>query len=318
MPAYARDHYIAEVDLGAATKELVGHCLGHLARAKGHVVVKELTIELLREFYDYFLPLIRDKELTARCANKHLRQLRAIANHAAEIDGLVKPVKYRKFFPVTECDPHPFDRGECQKIEAASQAVTGSVGTLTRDGFCVPAAIWWHALWRALLDSGCRITVLMLAVRGDYRNGVLWLRKEHQKQKQHQKIELRPRTRLAIENLLAAHDDPRLLPWPFDPVKPGRKPNWKTLYKHFQKLLLDPGGITRPKGQKTRVCRQTAGTNVEDSGGSGQRLLGHKSRATTDEHYLPHDRVPVIKDALLVAEFDVAVQRTLFQTEGEG
>jgi integrase len=56
---------------------------------------------------------------------------------------------------------------------------------------------------------------------------------------------------------------------------------------------------------------------VQESGGSGQRLCGHKSASTTRAHYIPHDRVPVTKDALLIPEADAGVQLKLFQKDGE-
>lgn len=309
VSSYVRDHYITEKGLADSTAGLVNDCLMHVTRSRGELRVKGLTLELLFDMRDYFLGLIADGDLKPATANKHLRQLRAIANHAAT-DRLVKPVLFRKMFIVPKPNPEAWTADQYQKIEAASRVVTGSVGK-------VPAAIWWCAWWRTISRAGCRISAMMLAARGDYRNGVLWLRAENQKQDEDQRIALPPRSCLAVEELLHAHDDARLFPWPFDHVRDGSKTNWKTLFNHFQKLLLDPCGITVPSGVKTRMCRRTAATVVQESGGSGQRLCGHKSASTTNTHYIPHDRVPVTKDALLIPEADVGVQLNLFQKDGE-
>ena len=277
VSSYVRDHYITEKGLADSTAGLVNDCLTHVTRSRGELRVKGLTLELLFDMRDYFLGLIADGDLKPATANKHLRQLRAIANHAAT-DRLVKPVLFRKMFIVPKPNPEAWTAEQYQKIEAASRVVTGSVGK-------VPAAVWWCAWWRTISRAGCRISAMMLAARGDYRNGVLWLRAENQKQDEDQRIALPPRSCLAVEELLHAHDDARLFPWPYDHVPEGSKTNWKTLFNHFQKLLLDPCGITVPSGVKTRMCRRTAATVVQESGGSGQRLCGHKS-AWHDQHAL--------------------------------
>jgi integrase len=291
---FARDHYVTEKALADSTRGLVDDCLGHVSRFEGGVQVKRLTSELLFDMRDYFLGLIADGELTPPTANKHLRQLRAIANHAAA-DRLVQPVVFRKFFAEKDPDPSIWTPDQYQKIGEAARAVTGFVGK-------VPAGIWWYAWWRTISRTGCRLSAMMLASRGHYQNKVLWLCRDNQKQRRDQKFQLPDPSCAAIEDLLAAHNEERLFPWPYDHVNSGQKTNWKTLFHHFQRLLLDPCGITLPAGVKTRMCRRTAATVVNESGGSGQRLCGHKSGSTTDKHYIPHDRVPVITDPLLIPE----------------
>jgi hypothetical protein len=79
---------------------------------------------------------------------------------------------------------------------------------------------------------------------------------------------------------------------------------------------LDPSGISLPAGIKTRMCRRTAATVVEESGGSGQRLCDHSSDRITKKHYIPRNRVPVTRDALLIPEdAPPATQLDLFQRE---
>ncbi len=306
LVAYAKA-YMVEKALCDSTRSLVADCLGHISRAKGLVWVKSLTTELLYEMRDYFLGLIAEGEISPATANKHLRQLQAIANHAAS-DRLVSMVRFRKFLIEPRPNPTAWTLEQYDKIEAAARKVTGSVGN-------VLAAVWWLAWWLTISRAGCRVSAMMLARRTDYENKILWLRAENQKQDQDQRIALGPHSCRAIEDLLAAHDDERLFPWPHDEVKPGKKTNWKTLYKHFQKHLLDPCGIKLPRGIKTRMCRRTAATIVNESGGSGQRLCGHSSDRITKKHYIPRNRVPVTRDALLIPDFDSARQLDLFEKE---
>lgn len=308
---FCRQHYLTEKSLAVATRGLVDDMLAHLARAKGEVLVRDFNSELLYDFRDYFVTLLADGDIEPATANKHLRQLRAVIGHAAG-DRLVKRVTFKKLFNVAKPSPTIWTQDQFRAIEEQCQKLSGWV--------CgIPARLWWFAWWRAISRAGCRLSAMMLAKRGDFQNGVLWLRSENQKQGEDQRIALPRRSVVAIEDLLSAHNDPRLFPWDHDPgnYEPDRKykTNWKTLFAHFRRLLLEPCGIKLPKGVKTRMCRRTAATLANEAGGSGQRLCGHKSETTTKTHYIPRNRVPVIRDALLIPETDTLDQLSLFETK---
>jgi integrase len=288
----------------------------HLARARGGVLVKELRIELMTELRKYFAGMIADGDQTAENANKNLRQLRALIGFAASEKGdkLVKPIKFTKFFPEKKLKPTMWEPDQLATITAAARATAGDVGGIA-------ASTWWTAWWLAISGIGCRVSALMLAGRDDFKHGVLWLREEHQKQHEDQKFRLKPAAVAAIEDLLAAHDKPYLFPWPHDPGsyrETSEKTNWKTLFRHFEKRLLEPCGITLPKGVKTKMCRRSAATLATENGGSGQRLCGHKSKKTTEKHYMPPGRgIAVINDALLIPDghCDPKEQLALFQKD---
>ena len=80
----------------------------------------------------------------------------------------------------------------------------------------MPAGVWWLAWYLTMSRAGNRLTALMKAQRGDYQHGVIWLRADNQKQDEDQRLALPDYCHGAIEDLLAAHDEPLLFPWPFD------------------------------------------------------------------------------------------------------
>jgi integrase len=319
LPEYARKHYAKESrghGITPRTWKLCEDMFGHLSRWRGVVTLREVNTEFLHGFKEYFNDLVPD-EMTAETANKHLRQLRSIGNHAAKM-RLTRKIEFGKanLFPEKELDPAVWGADDLLKILRAAQAVNGFVGKQSRDGYQIPAGVWWFAWVRSIAWAGCRLNAMMLSERGDFQNGVLFLKHDNQKQKRDQKIQLPPRSRTAIEDLLAAHDQPQIFPWPYDKPKPGDESCWKTFFNHFQKHLLDPCGLTLPSGVKTRMFRRTAATTVDEMGGNAQELCDHKNRSTTENNYMPRSRrVRVTKQALLIPEPDVAIQRTLFERE---
>jgi len=311
---FVRNHYLAVKRLKPRTVKLVNALLGHLARCRGQTFVRDLGDELLRELRDYFLGLIADKECGTANANKNLRQLKAIVNRAAEEGLLRRRTEFNAWLPEETPEPKALDRTEYWRIGQAAQAVSGFVGT-------VPGCIWWFAWYQVMSRAGNRLTALMLAPRGDYEHGVLRLRAENQKQHEEQRIQLPDYVAAAVEELLAAHDEPRLFAWPYDAVKPGQEPGWQTLLRHFKKKILKPAGIELRKGVVTKVFRQTAATVVESLGGSGTKLCGHSGRAVTKKHYLdPRQSTPITREALLIPEDQPPAapqgpQLSLFQKE---
>ena len=307
------DAYCTENALKLSSANEVRSTLAHVSRMRGIVFVKGLGDELLLEFRDYLLGLIGEDEMVAATANKHLRNLRAIAGYAA-VDSLVRPPRFKKFLPTPKPRPYAWTPEQYGEIGKASRSVNGCVGK-------VAANIWWPAWWYTLSRAGCRLAVMMLAARHDYdatagEGGVIWLRAEHQKQDRDQRIALPPYVKPFLQDLLDAHDEPLLFPWPYDQPKDGERSCWKTLFKHFQQKLLDPCGIKLPKGVKTRMCRRTVATVVNELGGNATKVCGHSNPAITHKHYEDPSRIAVTMDTLLMpADKPATKQTTLFQTE---
>ena len=165
---YARKHYAKESrghGVTPRTTKLCGDMFSHLSRWRGAVTLRQVNTELLHGFREYFNDLVPD-ELTAETANKHLRQLRSIGNHAAEM-RLVRKIEFTKLnmFVEKELDPIVWEPFELAKILEAAKAVPGFVGDQAQYGYQIPAGIWWFAWVRAIAWAGCRMNALMLAER---------------------------------------------------------------------------------------------------------------------------------------------------------
>jgi hypothetical protein len=312
---FARNHYLTPRSLSGAVVKITNTLLAHLARCRGETHVRDLRDELLWELKDYFSGLIADGELGPNQANKNLRTLKAIGNCAGKMRLLKRGLTFNDFFATKAPQPHALGPDDLWKINLASRAARGFVGDGKKEGYQIPAGLWWYPWYLVMSRVGNRLTAMMLCERRDYQHGVLHLRAENQKQDEDQRLAMPDYAQAAVENLLAAHEQPRIFPWPFDRPKPGEPYNWKTLGKHFRKFVLKPAGIMLPKGVLTRVFRQTAGTWVQELGGSGMNLLGHSTPAVFKKHYQDKSRGPVTRDALLIPEDQppATKQMALFQ-----
>lgn len=297
---FARNHYLTPRNLSGAVVKITNTLLGHLARCRGETHVRDVRDELLWEMKDYFSGLIADGELGANQANKNLRTLKAIGNCAATMRLIRGRLTFNDFLATKNPEPKALALDDLWKINRAAQAVRGFVGDARQHGYEVPARLWWPAWYLTMSRVGNRLTAMMLSERRDYQHGVLHLRAENQKQDEDQRMALPDYVQPAVEDLLAAHDQARIFPWPFDQPKTGQPCNWKTLSKHFRQKLLQPAGITLPKGVLTRVFRRTAGSMVESLGGSGSKLLGHSNPSVFKKFYQDKSMGPITKDACLI------------------
>ena len=315
---FCKKHYLPERnhDAKGPTAELATSLVDRLEESAGRdLLVKELAILELRRFRAWLAKRVAAGTLRPATANRHLRQLRAIWNHAARWQWAESGRKWRaikrpppmEFFPEQEPDVDAWTPEEEASIERQARLQKGLVGG-------VPADVFWTAWALVMGKIGCRITAMMSAKRSDYDplHKALLLRRENQKQKKDQRIALPPRAAAAVERLLAAHEHERIFGcWPFDPpVKATGRPKWKVLAKHFEQRLVIPAGLSLAKGVKTRQFRRSAATICEENGGNAQELLGHSSRATT-ERYKDRKRRPICRQSLCIPDGGQP-QRTLF------
>jgi integrase len=304
--------------LTGPTAELAKWMLDRLRDAMGReILVKEMGIGELKRFRAWLAMKVA-RGLSPATANIHLRQLRAIWNHAARWQWAdngkkwraIKPPPPIEFFPEPEPDFDAWTPQQNVMIEDQARKLDGFLppifpSPVSPSPSPVPLSIFWTAWTLVLQALGCRITAMMLAMRTDYdpEAKALLLRRENQKQKKDQRIALPPRAAAAVERLLAAHDHDRIFGcWPFDPPEKstGRR-HWRVLTKHFERLLVIPAGLILPKGVKTRQFRRTAATILEENGGNAQELLGHSDRKTT-ERYKDRKRRPICRQSLLMPD----------------
>ena len=124
-----------------------------------------------------------------------------MANYAYKERLVKNPIRFSAFLPHIPPPPKALALEESWRIGQTARAATGFVGEEKRDGYAIPAGVWWYAWYLTMSRVGNRLTAMMLAERGDYRHGVLWLKADNQKQARDQRLELRTM-------LLAGHPGP--------------------------------------------------------------------------------------------------------------
>lgn len=310
LASYARDHFFPERNHNptGATALLTCNALARLAECYGReITLRESTAGMMNDFRNWMARQISAGTTYGPVtANKHLRHLRSLLNHAAR-NRLIRRVPPINFIAEPDHDVEAWNPHELELIEEQARQQVGMVGD-------VPAALFWTA-WALVAEKiGCRITAQMLTRRRDYDpvGRILLLRRSTQKQKKDQRVALTPRAAEAVEKLLAAHAHEEIFgSWPYDPPLKSGTHKWKVLAKHFEDQLVTPAGLKLNKGVKTRQFRRSAATIVHEAGGNAQELLGHASPKTT-ELYLSKDpkRRKVCRQSLLIP--DASPQKLLF------
>ena len=310
LARYASEHFFPERNhkpLGA-TALLTCNALARMAECYSReITLKEATPGLINDFRNWMARQIASGAAYGSVtANKHLRHLRSLLNHAAR-NRLIRRIPPINFLAEPDHEVDAWEAHELEKIETQARKQIGMVGD-------VPASLFWTAWALVAQKIGCRITAQMLTRRQDYDpvERVLLLRRSTQKQKKDQRVALTPRAAEAVEKLIAAHDHEAIFgSWPYDPPLKSGTHKWKVLAKHFEEELVKPAGLSLKKGVKTRQFRRSAATIVQENGGNAQELLGHASPKTT-ELYLSKDpkRRKVCRQSLLIT--DASPQKFLF------
>lgn len=271
-------------------------------------LLAEVRDEWVERFRNW-LASRRGDGFSAATANKYLRQLRAIANHAAR-KKLIRPLAPLDFLKQRPREVDPLAPEQLAALEAVARGLDGFLSAPA--GAPVPLSVFWTAWLLVFEKFGSRVTATMLARRADYDSATqsILLRAETQKQRADQRIALPPRAAAAVERLLASHDSPSIFGcWPFDPPSRNGRRKWKTLANHFRRLLAEPAGVALPKYVVFHLFRHTAATLCEEAGGNPQELLGHSSPAIT-RIYTRKSKRNICRQSLCIPDADP--QRALF------
>lgn len=248
---------------------------------------RDLPIDLLddervAEFLRWYL---EDQQRSPATANKHLRQLRALASFAVKKGYLDTPLDLPRI-DEDEDDPVAWSIDQVSLILAAAVRVEGHIGS-------VPAALFWECLVLLLLDCGPRINSFMalrladvdverrqLHIRSRSSRGSVEVR---QKQRKGQTLAFHEQTARRLAAFVAA--DPAreyLFPWPCD----LNQRQLGTLRRHYRKILAAAGVATDRKSMFHRL-RKTTGTYVAlgSSDEVASRLLGHSHKRVLIKSY---------------------------------
>lgn len=234
----------------------------------------------LADFGDPLIVGVRNCELekgnAPPTANKAVRNLAALANHAADC-GLIhyrprlKRLKVREY----EREPDAWTVEEFGRILEAAEDLEGYVGPVKK-------RVWWPAMLLVVYSTGRRIdTVMQLpTARVNLETGWILAGWETQKERADQWMRLLPDTVTALRRLDPAGRDLRRVfdDWPYDRTQRG----WPALTGGLRKILRMAG---LPEGRRDlfHKIRRTYATLIAGQAGEvvAQQMLGHSSLSVT-------------------------------------
>ena len=178
-------------------------------------------------------------------------------------DGLAPPLEPVKRLKPLQHDPQAWTVDEVRKLLAAAEASS--------------RPLFWCSLVRAGYDSGLRLGNL-LALRVEQVAAVVRLRQV--KVGTPVSVQLRPETLESIRQQATGRDVSGLV-WPLW----GRR---EAFYRGFRRLVAS-AGIRKGTFRWLRRASATAVESVEP--GRATELLGHRSRAVTEQFYLDRSQL---------------------------
>lgn len=239
----------------------------------------------------------------AATVNKLRRVLLALARHASEVLDLPFPKKLKPY-KQPKRKASAWNETQMGEIVWVAGQLAGSLGEVTVAQFAT-------ALLLTQYNTGSRITALML-VRWesiDLAEGVLVLQADDTKDKEEQRISLKPETVQALAALRVGKAGGPFDHWPYDRSEAGgRRRPWKALTgllkKVFYVALIDSDADVNAVTLKqvrhvidrrscTHKIRRTFATEIAAREGIdvAQELLGHSQKSTTMA-YVDTSRLP--------------------------
>lgn len=277
--------------------------IGHFGRWWASEQPGEPTVaDLSRESISSAMAWLSSQSRSPYTVNKLRRVLVAIQRHAAEVLDLP---------PAKRVKPY---KCPCRKPSAWTEEQMGQMlwvaGQLLAAIGAVPLSAFMRALILTQYNTGSRISALM-AVRWesiDLICGVLVLQAETTKDREEQRISLKPETVAALAALRVGKAGGPFDHWPYDRSADGKRRPWKSLTNLLKKIIYvalidteaDVNQVTVKQVAKVigpRECshkiRRTFATEIAARQGIkvAQELLGHASEVTTAA-YVDVSRLP--------------------------
>ena len=277
--------------------------IGHFGRWWASERPGDPTIaDLNRETITAAMAWLSSQNRSPYTVNKLRRVLRAIERHASEVLDLPPP-KRIKPYKCPARKPSAWTEEQMGQILWVAGQLLGNVGL-------VPVSVFMRALILAQYNTGSRISALM-AVRWesiDLIGGLLVLQAETTKDREEQRISLKPETVAALAALRVGTAGGPFDHWPYDRSPDGKRRPWKSLTNLLKKIiyvaLIDAEAdvnrvtikqVAKVIGQRdcTHKIRRTFATEIAARQGMkvAQELLGHASEVTTAA-YVDVSRLP--------------------------
>lgn len=279
--------------------------IGHFARwwsADGRPGAPTVAV-LSRETIQSAMAWLASLGRSPHTVNKLMRVLKALATHGTETLDL-PPLKKIKPYKCPKRKPSAWTEEQLGEMLFVAGQLRGQLGLVTLAQF---ARAWILTQY----NTGSRISALM-AVRWekiDLTQGLLCLKAEDTKDREEQRISLKPDTVAALAALRVANLGGPFDAWPYDrPGADGRRRPWQALTLLLKKITYcalvdtdqDVNTVTASQvrhviGRRecTHKIRRTFATEVAAREGIqvAQELLGHASQTTT-EAYIDRSRLP--------------------------
>ena len=272
-------YYCGQRQLSPGSMLLYRTALNHLRRVCGRdPALDELSARMLLDLASNM------GDASPATINKTLRHVLAVWRWAWE-EGFCQmaPPPMRKVKrKEPKRIPRAWDTSQLATLLAAAERLRGFVVR-------TPARLWWRALVLFLYDTGLRIDAAMqLSVSSiEWERQTVFVPAEIQKQAADQLLGLSAETLAALraierETPLFVDPDERLFPWPFD-----RRPGvWRTLTRHFRRLLL-AAGLPASRRDLFHKLRRTNASYIHAAGGNPTEQLGHSSAGVTRRYLDP-------------------------------
>jgi len=277
--------------------------IGHFGRWWASERQGEATVaDLDRESISSAMAWLSSQARSPYTVNKLRRVLLAIQRHAAETLDLPQS-KRVKPYKCPSRKPSAWTEEQMGQMLWVAGQLVGAIGD-------VALAAFMRALILTQYNTGSRISALM-AVRWDSIDlicGVLVLQAETTKDREEQRISLKPETVAALAALRVGTAGGPFDHWPYDRSPTGKRRPWKALTNLLKKIIYvamvdteaDVNRVTIKQVRQVigaRECshkiRRTFATEIAARQGIkvAQELLGHASEVTTAA-YVDVSRLP--------------------------
>jgi integrase len=216
------------------------------------------------------------RPLSSATVNKDLRNIRALVNFAVRRRQRAAQIDF-DFMRETEDEPEAWSIDEFRRILGSCREERGEI--------CgIPACDWWPAQQLTILNTGARITAVMLTPLEafDPTTGALRIAGSVQKQKKGQADVLHQIVSAALRRIVLPFE-PRqlLLPWPYD----QNVEQWPALIAAYRRILARAGLPTTSKDLFHKL-RRTCGTYVTAAADeeTARKQLGHSTVRVTKKY----------------------------------
>lgn len=244
----------------------------HTIRSFAKFLRREPTIDDLdADLIQDFIWSVVKSGRTPATANKDRAQLCCLWNYAAK-NRIVDKYPDVPVIPEPDRVPMAWMPDEVNAILRAARNEDLPVGQ-------VDGKLWWTAILLVILDTGERIGAVKSLKRTSFHGRHILATAEMRKGKTRDRLyKLSDETIDAVQQLLAAHNEDDMFPFPYAQES--------YLYKRYQRLL-SRAKLPIARANNFHRLRKTVASAVASAGGDATAALDHASPKTTKSYLDP-------------------------------